>query len=366
MMTSNKDLQISSNASGAPLTPDHKRFNTLIRQIAQARQTHADWEENARSFEQMYVKVVEPLVDSIAEMTRKLSLALDVLLDQPGWSRSDRKQLQGMVCALAGQLLSARGPDAEIQALYDKHSDIDFETGKQQELAKFKDLTEHFTGVDLGDMDGIASEDDLTQRLYEQMAAKEAAAQERKAAKAQRKGKSAAQRKAEEQAKLALQSVREIYRKLASAVHPDREPDPTLRASRTTLMQKINKAYAANDLLSLLEIQVELEQIDANALGNVGEQRLKIYNQVLSDQLAVLKQQIADVEMEFRQHYDLDPHRKMNPLKLGDLIRERAGELRAGVEEQKRDLRTLADRAATKRWLKEQRRMEQYYSDWGP
>ena len=363
-MASNKDLQISTSASGAPLTPDHKRFNTLIRQIAQARQTHAEWQENIPLFEQTYAKVVHPLQASIADMTRKLIFALDALLDQPGWSRTERTQLRELVCGTAGQLLSTRGPDEELQALFDKHSDIDFETGRQQQLADFKELTEHFTGVDLGSLDGIASEDDLAERMFEQMAAQNAAAAERRAAKAARKGKSAAQRKAEEQAKAALQSVREIYRKLASAVHPDRELDPALRADRTTLMQKINQAYAANDLLSLLEIQVQLEQIDPKAIGNIGAQRLKLYNKVLADQLAGLKEAIAHVEADFQHHYGFDPFRMMHPRKLGELIQERAGDLRAGVAQQQRDLRTLRDRVTAKKWLKQQRRMADYDAEW--
>ena len=358
-MTSNKDLQISSNASGAPLTADHKRFNTLIRQIAQARQTHADWEENLPLFAQKYTKVVGPLQDSIADMTRKLSFALDALLDQPGWSRQELAQLRELVCGTASHLLSARGPDEELQALFDKHSEIDFETSQGREHARFQELAGQFGVTDIESTDGeVMSADELARRMFEQMAAHAAAAEQRKAAKARRKGKSAAQRKAEEQAALALQSVREIYRRLASAVHPDREPDPALRASRTTLMQKINQAYAANDLLTLLEIQMQLELVDA--IGNVGTQRLKLYNKALADQLAAMKEKTAGVQADFQQRYGLDPFRMVNPRKLGDLIQEHAGALRAGVAQQQRDLRTLRDRVTAKRWLKQQRRLAEY------
>ena len=59
-------------------------------------------------------------------------------------------------------------------------------------------------------------------------------------------------------------AVREIFRKLASALHPDRETDPGERARKTALMQRANVAYAANDLLGLLELQFEVDQIDAS------------------------------------------------------------------------------------------------------
>lgn len=47
-----------------------------------------------------------------------------------------------------------------------------------------------------------------------------------------------AQREAEE--KQMSQSIREVYRKLASALHPDREPDPVERQRKTELMQRAN------------------------------------------------------------------------------------------------------------------------------
>ncbi|WP_341888453.1 hypothetical protein [Variovorax sp. YR752] len=46
--------------------------------------------------------------------------------------------------------------------------------------------------------------------------------------------------------------MRDIFRKLASALHPDRETDAQQRKVKTALMQKANQAYAANDLLALL------------------------------------------------------------------------------------------------------------------
>jgi len=355
-MPGNKNLQISSNASGAPLTPDRKRFNTLVRQIAQARQTHADWQENIPLFGRMYTKVVVPLRASFAEVCRKIVFALDALLDQPGWSRPERTALREILCEGAGQLLAVNAEDDALRAVFDKHSDIDFATGRQQEFQDFKELTEHFTGIDLGDIEGIQSDDELAQRMFEQMAAKAAAEDAKRTARAQRKGKTAAQKKREDEAQLATQSVREIYRKLASAVHPDREPDPVLRAARTTLMQKINQAYAANDLLTLLEIQLQIEQVDATHIENLSAQRLKHYNKVLAEQLAGLKQEIARVESGFCLDYGIEPLRSMNARKLGGFIQEQAGALRAVLAQQQSELRVLADRAAARRWLKRQRR----------
>src|SRR5690606_20305824 len=97
----------------------------------------------------------------------------------------------------------------------------------------------------------------------------------------------AAERKAQA-AREASVSVREVYRKLVSALHPDREIDAAERKRKTRLMQRANQAYERNDLLELLALQIETEQIDAAALASVPEERLKHYNQVLLDQARVL------------------------------------------------------------------------------
>src|SRR3546814_14629934 len=59
---------------------------------------------------------------------------------------------------------------------------------------------------------------------------------------------------------------------------PDRESDERQRQAKTALMQRVNQAYAANDLLALLELQLEIEQIDPSHIANAGEARLKHYN----------------------------------------------------------------------------------------
>lgn len=69
--------------------------------------------------------------------------------------------------------------------------------------------------------------------------------------------------------------MRDIFRKLASALHPDRETDPAEHGRKTALMQRANVAYAANDLLGLLELQLEVDQIDQTGLDNLGDDRIK-------------------------------------------------------------------------------------------
>ena len=58
-------------------------------------------------------------------------------------------------------------------------------------------------------------------------------------------------------------------------------------------MQRVNQAYDGNDLLTLLGLQLEIEQIDAGHMASLTPQRLAHYNQILREQLAELEAELA-------------------------------------------------------------------------
>ena len=359
-------LQISSSQAGAALTPAQKRFNTLTRQIEQARQTLAAWQDNIAAYRQAHAEVLNPLQAELLAGHRKWVLALDAALDQPNWTKAERHMLRDLLCEAAGDVLGG-GEDDEIKALFDKHAEVDFETEQRDALRAMKDLAEAMTGLDLGDDDGIDTDEDLHARLKRGFEERDAAEQARRGAKAARPAKSATLRRREAEAQQATQSVREIYRKLASALHPDRETDEEQRPAKTALMQRVNQAYEARDLLALLQLQLQIEQIDESHIANAGEQRLKHYNKVLGEQLAELRAEAERVEMGFRLEFALEPGWGLNPRKLGQVLEQNKRELLAERSEQQRLLGTLADVAATERWLKRERqRRREADFDFGP
>ena len=340
-MSGKTSLKISSHTFDARLTPEQERFNFLIAQIAKARQARTDWEASILKFRQDHARDYGRCALRSPKCCRESVFALDRLIDQSKWSRSERSTLQDMLCATADGILEANGDDTELKALFDKHSRIDFETAKQEELQRLKEEAEEITGLDFANDAGIRTEDDLVQRMYEEMAAREAAAEARRNAKAQRQQqrKSPAQKRAEDSEQLAKQSLREIYRKLASAVHPDREFDPQRRAQKNALMQKINQAYAANDLLTLFETQMQVEQIDAAHIGKTSGQRLKQYNKLLAEQLTDVRATIRDMEASFCMDNGIQPGSGLDPQKLSQLILRQARLLRAEIARQQQLLR---------------------------
>lgn len=351
-------LQVSTGAPGTLLTPQQKRFNTLIRQIAQARQTLAAWHDHIAAYGRADAQTVQPLRAELTAARRQWVFALDALLGQRRWSGAERDTLSELVCDVAGDLLHARDDDEELKTLFARHAGVDFDTERQRIVLAMKDIAQAVTGLDLGDNEGIDTHDDLFERMQQGLqgrgAAEEAEEAERNARSAGRR-KTAAQQRREDEALQATQSVREIFRKLASALHPDRESDPEQREVKTALMQKVNQAYAANDLLTLLELQLQIEQIDAGHIAAVSAQRLTHYNKVLGEQLRELKGEIERTEVGFQIDFSLRVNGRLKPHHLGQLIEGNSRQLRAELSMQLRDLRMLDDVAATRRWLKRQR-----------
>ncbi|MET3377424.1 hypothetical protein ABIC89_006505 [Variovorax boronicumulans] len=79
---------------------------------------------------------------------------------------------------------------------------------------------------------------------------------------------------------------------------------------------------------------------------------------MLGEQLVELKAEIEGVEMRFCYDYGLEPGRgAIDPSKPGPLLEQHSRQLRLKLSQQQRELRMLADSAATKRWLKQRRQL---------
>lgn len=345
---------ISARRSTLRLTPEQERFQYLIRQIEVVRQARTSWEKAVGKFRHDHSQRLQPLRATLVELSRATVIAIDGLLNDTNWSRADRVSLRQVLCATADALLAANPQDEELAALFGKHREMNFTAAKQEEMQQLKEEAEELTGFDLGDGE-IMDEEDLVQRMYEQMEAREAAEESMQSEREQRRRESAEGKRNEAAAQLLRQSLRDIYRKLASAVHPDREADPARREEKNALMQQINQAYAANDLLALFELQTRIGLIDADRIGDTNPQRLKQYNKLLAQQLKDARAGALEAEMAFRVDFGLDSDSDLSPRRLNLLTQRQARAIRAEIAAQKEFLSLLSSKAVTKRWLKEQR-----------
>lgn len=349
-------LQIAPAADAPTLSPQQKKFNTRIRQIEQVRQKLLDWEASIATFRKAHGEVLRPLQQALLDGRRRWAQALDVALDRHAWSKTDRGTLKELLLEAVGDLLEGGLDDEPLRALFEKYADVDFEAAQRENVLALKDMAEAMTGLDLGDDDGLESEEALLQRLRQGMSEHTEAQEAERIARPPKGRQAAAQARREDEDRRATQSVREIYRKLASALHPDRETDPKQRDAKTAMMQRVNQAYEANNLLALLELQLQIEQIDASHIANAGEERLKYYNKVLGEQLDELKAELQHIEMGFCMEFGFGPGATLSPGKLGALLQRVRLDWESDLAEQHTELRMLEDVAATKRWLKRQRK----------
>ena len=317
------------------------------------RRARADWNKLVVAFRTSDAERVYPMRATLRQVTRETVLLIDRLLDGKGWSRADQAALKDIACQTAEALLHASPDDLEIRTVFDRYSSMTFQESKREDIEDLKQHAKEYMGIDLDDAD-IESEEDLVQHIYEHMKNGEAHERERSA----ERRKSQGQQRAEANAKTAKQLLREIYRKLASAVHPDREADAARRAEKNELMQQINRAYATNDLLTLVEAQLRLKLIDPDHASKISRERLQQFNRLLSEQLETMKAELRSIQDAFRIDHGLPPKSAIDARSLNFVMRHRARELRAHINQQRGFLEVLANKSATKRWLKNQRRFD--------
>ena len=346
--------QLDIVAAGAHKTsPEHKRFQKLLARIEQARERLAGWHRQLPLFAQAHEAAAAPAIARLMAARREWAFELEQLLMGGRWSRADSRSLSALICELAGALLDdSAEPDDQLKALFNRHAEVDFDRIEQQELDALKDMLERVGGIDLGDK-AVASADELMQRARDQMAEQALGFDQAQARRSQRRRPSAAQRRAEEDQRRISQTVREVYRKLASALHPDRITKPAARAMATTQMQRANVAYEAGDLLALLELQLQIEQVDIAHAAGIAAEQVRHFNKVLAEQLREIEDELDERQHAFCATYGLLTEQRLDPNKLGLLLKDEMRELAAHQTELDHTRRLLrGDAAGVKRWLK--------------
>ncbi len=352
-MSKSKNLAVKNIQPETKMNKDQLKFHKLIKQIESKRALLLEWEAAIPLYQQKYTSDLLPLIDSLIEIQIKLLNSLDQVIIKKGITKAERVMIADIIVDVAGQVLSRRD-NAELKALYNKYSDLDYESEVAADLDDMKAMMEVMLGVDLGDEQ--ISPEALLKRLQE--LEQQPMPRPKKSAKQQ--AKQAALQAEEQQVSL---SIREVYKKLASALHPDREPDALERERKTALMQRVNQAYEKRNLLQLLELQLELEQIDQIAVNNISADRLKHYLIVLKEQLSELEQEIMHVEMRFAAQFNLDPFDRISPSALMRRLNFSVAEIKVVIAEAEKDLLVFEDHKLFKSWLKNMKSQQSYDRD---
>lgn len=148
--------------------------------------------------------------------------------------------------------------------------------------------------------------------------------------------------------------MRSIYRQLASALHPDREPDPVERERKSALMSQANAAYERGDLTALLQLQLQAEQVDEAHIAQMADDKLAALSLLLKDQVKTLEGELGDAEMRLSVELGIPVGARMKEALLTRLLQEEQEELAHVVSQMQDDLVRVRDDAQLKLWLREQ------------
>ncbi|MDN7586152.1 J domain-containing protein [Burkholderia seminalis] len=352
---------IAPGHEAASLSKAQKTFNTLVKQIEQRRERLGAWDAVMPAFQKKFVDGLLPLEQASTALRIRLLNLLDDAFLQKGLSKAEQHTLSALIADMARNLLDF-SDDAQLKVIYNRHakSDDDRPAANRAPAKQHAEPTPDVAPAD--DLDTL-SPDELAERMQAEldeqfardMAAHEAReAQRAKRRKAPRQSAAAARREAEQAE--SSKSIREIYRKLASALHPDRETDPQEQARKTVLMQRVNHAYAKGNLLQLLELQLEIEQIDRRAIDGLSEDRLTRYNGILEEQIRELDQEIRHVENDFRRTYGIAPSVKLAPDTVMRTLTRDIAAMQRSNHDLTVALREFDDLENVRDWLKDMKR----------
>lgn len=297
-------------SASKPTGKAHKEFQRLIKRIESCRERIEAWRSYSIRYNERILRELEPLRAEFGAAQREMVLLLDELLARPTPGRrlckTDRAKLRELLLMVLDDLMMGDA-DAELHALRARHGGDSPSPETGDESDALRGFLKDVLGFEF-DAETDASAEELLRETRRKMQEEEDSAPRRdRRSRSQTRGPGGkgsdtsdaaadpVRTQRRDAAEEAGQSLRDVFRKLVSVLHPDREPDVRERQRKTLLMQRVNQAYEKSDLLTLLTLQLEIEQIDAAHLSSLPAERLAHYNHILREQL-------KELEAEQRRH----------------------------------------------------------------
>jgi hypothetical protein len=262
-----------------PLNKKQKEFNTLSDTIEALDRQIADLQQ---AFDEMLRRIpsdLDPLVREYQGYRADIVNLWDRTYEAEHFRKAYQTKLAFLITENAYDLIKNHGL-AELKVVFNKYSPVDIDVLLEEERLR-----------------AVSRIDDpafLLESVYEpapEVSFHELPEEEQQRIKAERREQRMDQRTREAQQAKTTKSVRSVYMELVKTFHPDREADEAEKLRKTETMQRITKAYQANNLLDLLKLQMELEQIDRSGLENLNKNQLSYYNKILRQQVEELDQQ---------------------------------------------------------------------------
>jgi len=340
----------------AALTPAQKRFNTLLSRVSQLSASIDTLEALSTQHRSSHLSAMAALQQQEDTARKNLLLYLDRCVQEAELTATQRRSATHIILGLCEAL--AHKKDGQVQDVFKQHhSEEDAQAlaeeareGAEHAKAVFEDLF----GQPLHGADDLHTAEAVFEAGLRQYREQQQRLEDKRQAKKAKKKPAARQLKDAQQKMDANTALRTVYRQLASALHPDREPDEAERLRKTALMSEVNAAYDRKNLSELLKLQLQLAQIDSMALSRMADDKLNAMCLLLKEQVDALEEDEAQAQFEIRHYLGVNA---LDHISAESLARALAIQLRDKAHEVdtlERDLRRIQNEAELKRWLKEQ------------
>ena len=308
-------VHIPTTGSGADaLSKEQKAFNRLSKRIGKLEGEVDDFRTAATGLRQRVQQEYRPLQQQHNDLRAEFVRMLDRAHDAYKLTKTERKKLVDLLLNGFFDLLDRGYTD--LEAIFDKYdppltgeeaaaAEAANAAADAREVELMKGFFQEQYGIEFDPKADVSTPEKLQnyvnqqltdyQQEYEQQQA--AAAERRAQRKKSPKQQAAADKKKAEEQNI-TQAVRTLYMDLVKHLHPDREPDEAEKLRKTELLKRVTTAYKANELLTLLRLQLELNRIDQAHLENLAESQLRYYNTLLREQVRELELQLAREQQE--------------------------------------------------------------------
>jgi hypothetical protein len=325
-------------ASAAVQTTEQRRFQAKQAQIEACKMQLAEQRLLAQDFERRFAAAINPIERKKSHLSLAIILYLDHRLDAKGLSKTLRTEMGEIIFMISHSLLQVgmlTENTSVLEALQAKHRMASQEEGDGTFSEKIETIFEEVLRADWTDQT----------KEHEREAAK-------KAHLASRTKKAKVKESPEEID--AQQSLRDVYRRLVSLLHPDREPDANERLRKTALMVEANAANAQQDLLALLQIQWRVLAQTEGAITQIADSKLRQFNLMLDKQLTTLERELLSEEFKFRRNFGIEQTQSLQAKMLNRVLRDHVNHGKDAVEQMADSLDLIQDDVGLKYWVRAQ------------
>lgn len=290
-------------------SPQQRKLNRLIEKIEQQQLELKQWQQAQEQIQQYTRETLMPVYHELHAVLFQQLEQLWTHLHEAEFSKAALTQLDAKIQNLAAYLKDSSSLSGQqvhtvddIYNYYQQH--IEHSQARKNKKQSVEDIELFFD--EENDSNQATSED------FEEWD-NEKYSQAREQAKLKRQ-----QEKLEQAAKLAEQSLKTVYLKIAATIHPDREPDEAKKVEKTEMLQRANEAYEAQDLFYLLKLQIQIEQNRGATHKGLSAEQVKFYKLALDAQSQKLDDQIE----EMIQSLSWNKKAQIGKVKITDLYKQ--------------------------------------------